>query len=282
MTTPAAHPPPFGDATDEALSALLDGELGAFAADHGTTEAEARAALDAWPGTAARLGALSRARDAAATPVPPLDEVTRRRLVGAALPAAPAPAHGTGRPRGTWLGVAAAAVVLLLVVALGWTALSDGGDDASERSQTAAGAPPVPRGELGDLGDVTDPATLRALLGDDDRSRPPSAAGSGGESGGESTVEDRAAPPSASADGSDATELPQGFSRDELDAANRALSDPGACAAQLAGERAIRFTGTGTYEGRAVVVAGLDQGGRTIAFVVPLDDCASVLTSVSR
>jgi hypothetical protein len=269
MTTPAAHPPPFGDATDEAISALLDGELGAFAADHGTTEAEARAALDAWPGTPARLDALSRSREAVGTPVPALDEITRRRLVGAALPAAAAaPSPTRGPSRGTWFGVAAAAVTLLVVIAVGSMVLSDNGDDAADRSQTAAGAPPAARGELGDLGDVTDPATLRALLGDPgaDRTRE-QAVGSGGA---ESSFDDDAAPPSAAARGAQ-----------DLDA-NRAAVDPDACAAQLAGARPTRFTGTGTYQGRAVVVVGLDRGGRTIAFVVPLDDCTSVLTSVSR
>jgi hypothetical protein len=58
--------------------------------------------------------------------------------------------------------------------------------------------------------------------------------------------------------------------------------DPATCAAQLAGSRPVRFVGTGTFRGQAVVVVGLDQGGRTIAFVVPAGDCTTVLSSVSR
>jgi hypothetical protein len=55
-----------------------------------------------------------------------------------------------------------------------------------------------------------------------------------------------------------------------------------AFSSQFAGSRPVRFVGTGTYEGQPAVVVGLDQGGRTIAFVVPVGDCTSVLTSVSR
>jgi hypothetical protein len=38
MSTPDPSPP-FGDATDEAISARLDGELAAFAAERGLAEA---------------------------------------------------------------------------------------------------------------------------------------------------------------------------------------------------------------------------------------------------
>jgi hypothetical protein len=262
MTPPAAYPPPFGDDTDDALSALLDHELAAFAADHGTTEAAVRAALDAWPETGARLAALERVRGAVAAPVPPLDDVARRRLVTGALSAPPEKTTGDApRPRGTWLGLAAAAVVALLIVAaIGTMVLSDddGDDQAGSGGATrTSDAPTAVRGALGDLGDVSDPATLRALL----------------EGDGDDLARER-----ATADV--APEAPP----DALSSASSLLGvrDPDACADQFAGSRAVRFVGTGTYEGQPVVVVGLDRGDRTIAVVVPAGDCASVLTSVSR
>ena len=50
----------------------------------------------------------------------------------------------------------------------------------------------------------------------------------------------------------------------------------------MAGARPVRFFGTGTYQGRAVTIVGIESGGRTIAFVVPSDDCTTVLTAISR
>jgi hypothetical protein len=129
----------------------------------------------------------------------------------------------------------------------------------------------APRGDLGDLGDVTDPSTLRALLA----------------GGAERREQERAGGGSTAPDSSGGAEDASGESSTEQDAAlaptaRSGGADPGACAAQLAGSRPVRFVGTGTYEGQAVVVVGLDQGGRTIALVVPAGDCTSVLTSVSR
>ncbi len=60
---------------------------------------------------------------------------------------------------------------------------------------------------------------------------------------------------------------------------------PGAvesCATTYADEGAIRFRGSGTYEGRPAVVLGIDTAGRTIVFVVAAADCRQVLYSASR
>jgi hypothetical protein len=254
---PAPAPPPFGDATDEALSAFLDGELSAFASEHGTTAADARDRLEQWPGFAARVAELEQARAALRAPVPPLDELTRRRLVRSALPAAPGAAPGGRRSGRSWLTIAAAAMAVVVVVGLGAALVTRSGDGGETRASKSAGtAPEARRGDLGDVGDVTDPATLRALLD------PAGAAGAnrrdaGGKLGDGGSTADGSAPAAAS-------------------------TDPSACAARLAGSRPVRFVARATFRGRPVVVVGITQGARTIAFVVPADDCTTVLTSVSR
>ena len=106
---PPLPPPPFGDDTDEALSALLDGELGAFADDHGLTEAEARDRLEQWSEYPARLAALEHGRAAVGEPVAALDDLTRRRLVRTALPAADGIGATSNRSGWSWLRISAAA-----------------------------------------------------------------------------------------------------------------------------------------------------------------------------
>jgi hypothetical protein len=53
---------PFGDATDDAVVAMLDGRLDAFAAERGITETEARERLEAWPGLGSRISTIVAAR----------------------------------------------------------------------------------------------------------------------------------------------------------------------------------------------------------------------------
>jgi hypothetical protein len=105
-------------------------------------------------------------RVAALLEVPPLDEVTRRRLVSRALDAAPS--------RSRWRApmTVAAAVLALIVVAGGVVALVSRDSGTSKKTATrehtatsgakraAGGAPQL----LGDLGDVSDDATLRSKL----------------------------------------------------------------------------------------------------------------------
>jgi hypothetical protein len=110
--------------------------------------------------------------------VPPLDDVTRRRLVTRAL------ASGDERPRRAsrrLLVPAAAALVVLILVAVGALVLvtrGDGDGGTAARSTTAApGAPqdrrptgeaPPPAGisDLGDLGELGETADLRRRVGD--------------------------------------------------------------------------------------------------------------------
>ncbi len=107
--------------------------------------------------------------------VEPLDDVTRRRLVSAALREtadAPAPA----RPWRTWRWLAAAAAVVIIAVGTLAVVTSGGGDDtrAASRGDRSALAPKnfgqaltvAPDvGDFGNLDDATNLARLRAALG---------------------------------------------------------------------------------------------------------------------
>jgi hypothetical protein len=116
---------------------------------------------------------------AARLEVPPLDDVTRRRLVTRALD--DAGSRPTARRRSRRLLVpAAAALVVLVLAGAGVLALvnRDGGDTTTAARPTApdalspGGGEPAPGGsasaesaagvrDLGDLGDVSDPGDLR-------------------------------------------------------------------------------------------------------------------------
>lgn len=162
------------DVLDELLSAELDGELDAAAADHGFSLAEARLRVEATPGSQRRRDALRAARDAMT--VEPLDDLTRRRLLGAASAGAPAdvgakPAPGplelVGRSR--WLRVAGGiAAAVLLVVAAAAVLSQDFGDDGEDTgSEVAADAGASLDLELVPLdSDVSDPDQLRQVLED--------------------------------------------------------------------------------------------------------------------
>lgn len=265
---PPLPPPPFGDDTDEALSALRDGELGAFAADHGLTEAEARDRLEHWPEYPARLAALERGRGEVAAPVPPLDDLTRRRLVRNALPAADGIAATSNRSGWSWLRISAAAAAALIVLAgLGamLTSLGTGSDNSAKSSGAGSAAAEVPRGDLGNIGDVTDPAAIRALVRPGAQKKPTPTNGA-------------AAAPRELSGGTANDSTSSGTFSERADA----QVDPKACAAQFARARPVRFFASGTYRGQPVTVVGIESGARTIAFVVPSNDCTNVLTAISR
>jgi hypothetical protein len=131
--------PLASDVADELLSALLDDEFDAAAADAGMQPDEARARLAATPGVGERTRALEAARASLAGPQPPLDPVTRRRLVDRALPVE---FHDERNRVGQWLlgaaGVAAAiAIVFALLVLPG---RNSGGDDSASRAASPTGA----------------------------------------------------------------------------------------------------------------------------------------------
>jgi hypothetical protein len=264
---PLSSTPPFGDDTDEALSAFIDGELAAFADARGLTEAAARARLDAWPELGMRLEALERSRTALQAPVAPLDDLTRRRLVRNALQELPAEPHSSRRSP-PWAAITAVAAAAIIAVAgIGVALSSSGGGDSSKSSvgsDASRGASAPLRGDVGDLGDVTSPEALRTLL-----DRRAAAAGAGSDS----SKEDASAPTAAPGGADDETPsfAPQSTAASVM-----------ACARQVAGDRSITFTGTGEYRGRPVTIVGLTTGARTIVFVVASADCTDVVASISR
>jgi hypothetical protein len=154
---------------DEILSALLDGDADAAGLD-------AAAHLRACDRCAGRQAELAGARAAlAAAPMEPLDELTRRRLVAAALaaaeatPAGEAPAAATPIGRSRWarrhpaLIGSAAAVMLALLVGVPFVV----GDGQSGRDQTLTAQAPLQYSAgsfLGDLGDLSDRDRLRLRL----------------------------------------------------------------------------------------------------------------------
>jgi hypothetical protein len=152
---------------DEILSALLDGDSAAGSLD-------AAAHLGGCDRCAGRQAELAAARAAlAAAPVEPLDELTRRRLVAAALQGADeTPAALVPAARSRWaqrhpafIG-SAAAVLLAVLVGVPFVVGRDGG---SQGDKTLAAQAPNAREEsaspfLGDLGDLSDHDRLRLRL----------------------------------------------------------------------------------------------------------------------
>jgi hypothetical protein len=167
------------DDVDLLLSADLDGDLEAAAADLGLSPSEARDRLAATPGADARRAALARARDESAIPVAALSDEQRAALVSNALGAAIGPstsddltarrdatsdarrARTVRRARVASLVAAAAAVI----VVLGVVAVMSGSDDDPKDSGSAlAPTERAPDDDLPYLGDISEPEQLRAAL----------------------------------------------------------------------------------------------------------------------
>jgi hypothetical protein len=261
MADPSTHPD-FD--LDVALSAALDGELDAYAAELGLPVADLQAAIRT-PAARARGAELASARAAVAEPAR-LDDVTRRRLLaGAGVgEGRPAAAPRPGRDRG-WILRAGAAAAVTLVVLAGLFALTRPGDDGAKSSGSGAGSSArsaaAPTGDLGDIGTL-DPAQIGRLLR------------GGAPTSNSTSLQEKAR--SSSAAGADAV---PGFD------ANAPTADAGtasACAAQYAAQGTVRFRASGSYQGQPAVVLGIDTSGRTIVFVVAADDCTRVLYSASR
>ncbi|HEY4410437.1 MAG TPA: hypothetical protein VGO87_11185 [Acidimicrobiia bacterium] len=138
---------------DETLSALLDGDPTAAAPDVG-------AHLGACDRCAGRQAELAGARAAlAAAPVEPLDELSRRRLLAAAVKAAP-PQRRWAQRHPALIG-SAAAVILAVLVGVPFV-VNHGGSSAGKT--LSAAAPEAAGDYLGDLGDLTDRDQLRLRL----------------------------------------------------------------------------------------------------------------------
>ena len=256
---------------DEAISAELDGELAPFATELGVDPAALRALMVQRPEYADRLVAVETARRSLRAPVESLDDVSRARLLRAAVitePGTNATAGSPVRRERTWRLLGAAAAVALVVV--GGVALLRGGGSSNraKSAATAGNTAKVRSGELGNLGPL-DQRTLDSLIGGDTRadSTPTAPKESSTLSGGTDAQRSAAAEqPTAAADA----------------AASVTSEQVAACRTEYSKVGNVRFSGTGEYQGRPAVVLGIETGGRTIVFVVAATDCSEVLVSVSR
>jgi hypothetical protein len=254
--------PPFGDATDEAVSALLDDELDDFATAHGTTPEDARRELVSWSGFETRRAELQRARDTLQTTSAPLDTLDRHRLVRNAAAAGPA-AH---RPRRTWRAIAIAAAVVVVVGAAGFGLSQLGGSSSSSSSKASKAAGSIASASyVGDVGEIANPEVLRQLVSQQQAGLPTHAQG---EFAPRATDGARTPAPTPSTTTTDAADAAAA-----RDTATR-------CAKAIAGRDPVTFLAVGTYQGRAAAVVGVHRGTRTVAFVLDRSSCA-VITAAS-
>jgi hypothetical protein len=138
------------DPLDERLSAALDGEP----TGPGSTPLDASAAE--------RERDLAAARDLLAVPPAPLDDLTRRRLVRAALDASPTSSRSSSERALRWVRVGGVAAAVLAVIALsGWGLASLNQSSSKKGSETeAASGTTAPAGPV-DLNEVSNPDVLK-------------------------------------------------------------------------------------------------------------------------
>jgi hypothetical protein len=241
-------PDPAVDPLDERLSAELDG-----AAAPETTATEAPGTDDAYADI--RRRELASARDLLAIPPPPLDDVTRRRLLRAALnegsPAKRRDLHVLNR-----VGVAAAVLAVVVAGALTLKAMgrSDNGSKAASKSadnKNASATTTAPTRYATDFGVLSDPQVLKSRV--------------------RKALRDAPGPTSAAPQRTEA-------SPDQADAA--AKLPLGNCDATVRVPAGARPTvlGNGTFNGAPAVVLVAHDGARTLIFVVATSDCR-LLTS---
>jgi hypothetical protein len=193
---------------------------------------------------------------AALLAVPPLDEVTRRRMVDVALAERPRAARPVGRTTAA-IGVAAALLIGVLVGAVVVTRPDDPqpttaarapeATAAAPKDAAAEGAPPTvapapgSENQLGDLGTVDSPAALRAAI---------------------------------------TNRLETGASL----AASELTTNCVARGPEAAGLVAVSAVGTATYAaaGQVVVLVGTTPAGENVAVAVTPTDCTVVATLALR
>lgn len=285
MTMNASH------LDDEALSAALDGAL---------EDAAGQNHLAACADCAARRDQLAAARSALAeAPVEPVDDLTRRRLVAAALAeAGPAAAQHRAWYQRPAVAGGVAAVILALFAAVPFVT---GGDTQGRDLEAASGAFDAAGSQfLGDLGDLSDPALLRERFGAT-RSlavQEQAKTATGGANTGGATAEapealsssppqsplasgrPAATPAPAPGTAADSATSNDGerdltYGNDEAGGIDRTVAD--GCARTLADGPArgsvLRAVATGTYEGTPAIVAVFDGERGSTAYVAARDGC---------
>ncbi len=277
---------------DTAISAELDGELAAYAAELGLDRSSLLAQITAHPGYTDRRATLVRVRDQLRVPVVDLDDVTRRRILarasadGIAVGAHRRDAiHSRTRSAAAKCGwstrLAAAAAVLVVVFGGGVLLATRASDNTRSSSAKSAGGTigPVREGDLGDIGDLSNPSTLDELIGapgDRFRARAKNDAAENSADLSARSTADAGQDTAPSASSSDLSKLQPDT------AAGATPEQVQACAKRYADQGTVRFTGSGVYQGQPAAVLGVVVGNSTIVFVVAAADCDTVLYSVSR
>jgi hypothetical protein len=229
------------DPLDERLSAALDGF-------------EPTSELDA--STRDRGRDLAAARDRLAVPPPPLDDLTRRRLLRTALDASTTSSRPSGERTWRWLRVGAVAAAVIVVLGLaGWglSSLDLGSNSKESGSKADSAETSGPRGPV-NLHDVSNPEVLKRRV--ESELRATSAPGASG------TATTTAAP--------------------NLEQTTTARRPPSAadCVASVpvpAGDTP-QLLGTATFHDAPAFVVIARERTRTLVFVLAQTDC-KLLTS---
>jgi hypothetical protein len=266
--TPAPEPL-ASDVVDELLSALLDDDFDAAAADAGMRPDEARARLAVTPGVAERTRALEAARAELAKPAP-LDTFTRRRLVDRALPVE---FHDERNRVGQWLlgaaGIAAAiAIVFALLVLPGRN--GDGDDSAS-----VAASPTVASTANGAS---TAPQTGDAI--DDERALQQFVAAARSRTNNFAARDAPSSPPGAPADRAQRENAPKAAGASALDAAARCnpliASELGLGGARLTQTSAV------THDGNPAIVVIYTRDDGAFGFLYDPTTCKVLISTFSK
>ena len=269
--------------TDAALNAELDGELDAFARDHGTDTSSIQAELARRSATDERRRELEDVRAAVATPIPPLDELTRARLIAGASATVPqldtmTPVPTTRRSAmQSWAPRAAAAAVVVLALVGGgvWLASTESSTGSASKSASSGGdltTASVARGDLGDLGELSRDQLDRLIGGPKSGVELPKPLEAG-------TANDARTSPDTSDRAPEVDSTQAGAS-----ASARAVT-PGqltTCRDEYERLGTIQFEATGTFQAQPAIVLGIKRASRVIVFVLAADNCSRVLLSVSR
>lgn len=284
--------------SDEQLSDVIDAGLdrrdfpGANSAEHDDH-------LASCPDCRGRVADLAEARNRLREP-PPLDELTRQRLISKALHV------GASSPPRRWavlVGVAAALAALL-----GTPLLIGGGGEDNQVAlrQSASGEAAIGGRFLGDLGALGDEASLLAVLrerpdadlsGSAGRARQGSGSGAEAERPVDESFNDSPFPAAGTlpATPNSPEELPQAAADDRAktktaappagdNASDAQVIDPTvaafACASRAAGESTVAFVGTLRYQGVDAFVVGLagGDGGEGRVLVLAADTCHILLS----
>lgn len=263
MTSPAPLPP---DDVDLLLSAELDDDFDAAAADLGLRPDDARARLASTPGVDARRTAFATAHELSRTPeeLPPsvrdrLVSMTRPQPLDTPVVDDLSARRSSGAAASPWtrrlVGAGAVAAALALVVGVFASLAGDSGD--ADDSADGVGAEAL-SDELRSYGDVSDESRIRALL-DSDRSDGSADSGdveddaTGGAEG--APVAPRTAPPEAL------------MFRTQVSDCVTTLAD------ELAGGTAALEQGTARFAGAPAGLVVFDLDGRRFAVVFDPDTC---------